>query len=147
MLQFLLISMEATEAQFFPTWIEFDPQIFSSAAQDFSLLPQERTKNLWCQLEICAHKLKICRPNSIPVETNWNAVGPNWKAVSRNSFRCKKVSLRGFRRYLPMAGSHGIGHDIKWDPVRGFREPGEWGPKQPGSKEQDAEEIKNVGPF
>ncbi len=28
------------------------------------------------------------------------------------------------------------------DPVRGFREPGEWGPKQPGSQGQDAKITK-----
>ncbi len=31
------------------------------------------------------------------------------------------------------------------DPVRGFREPGEWGPKQPGSQEQDAKMITEQG--
>ncbi len=31
------------------------------------------------------------------------------------------------------------------DPVRGFREPGEWGPKQPGSLEQDAKITKEQG--
>ncbi len=31
------------------------------------------------------------------------------------------------------------------DPVRGFREPGEWGPKQPGSQEQDAKMTKEKG--
>ncbi len=35
----------------------------------------------------------------------------------------------------------------KWDPVRGFREPGEWGPKQPaaGSQEQDAKITEEQG--
>ncbi len=31
------------------------------------------------------------------------------------------------------------------DPVRGFREPGEWGPKQPGSQEQDAKMTTEQG--
>ena len=31
------------------------------------------------------------------------------------------------------------------DPVRGFREPGEWDPKPPGSQEQDAKITKEQG--
>ncbi len=31
------------------------------------------------------------------------------------------------------------------DPTRGFREPGEWGPKQPGSREQDAKTTRDRG--
>ncbi len=31
------------------------------------------------------------------------------------------------------------------DPIRGFREPGEWGPKQPGSQEQDAKMTREQG--
>ncbi len=30
-------------------------------------------------------------------------------------------------------------------PRKGFREPGEWGPKQPGSQEQDAKITKEQG--
>ncbi len=30
-------------------------------------------------------------------------------------------------------------------PIRGFREPGEWGPKQPGSQEQDAKITNEQG--
>ncbi len=32
-----------------------------------------------------------------------------------------------------------------WDPGRGFREPGEWGPKQPGSQEHDGEMAREQG--
>ncbi len=32
-----------------------------------------------------------------------------------------------------------------WDPVRGFREPGEWGQKQSGSREHDAKKSKEQG--
>ncbi len=32
----------------------------------------------------------------------------------------------------------------KWDTVRGFRELGEWGPKQPGSQEHDAKKCRRL---
>ena len=36
-------------------------------------------------------------------------------------------------------------HFLKWDPGRGFREPGELGPKQSGSQEQDAKMAREQG--
>ena len=35
--------------------------------------------------------------------------------------------------------------DDYWDPERGFRDAGEWGPKQPGSQEQDAKMTREQG--
>ena len=36
-------------------------------------------------------------------------------------------------------------NQYRGDPVRGFRESGEWSPKQPGSQEQDAKMTKEQG--